>query len=162
MKMSIKKLFSTKKAVTVGAAVALTLGLGGAAFAFFTTTGNGTGDTTAGSAGTLTLYASVAGNIVPGDGGQSVTFTADNSGATGLKVTTISFVSVTSSNSDCNTFLGANTGQFTMADVSSGTVVPGKASGHALTGTGTLIWTDEAYDQTVCAGQPLTLTVSSS
>jgi hypothetical protein len=49
MNMSIKKLFATKKVVVVGTAVALTLGLSGAAYAFFAASGTGSGTATVGS-----------------------------------------------------------------------------------------------------------------
>jgi hypothetical protein len=151
-----------KKVATIGLAAGLALGVAGAAAAYLTTTGSGTGSTTAGTATALTLHATIAGAIVPGDGGQSVTFTADNSAAGNENVNTISLVSVTSSNSACNTFLTSNTGQFTMADVTSDTDVPGHSTAYALTGTGTLVWHDEAYAQDACAGEPLTLAVQSN
>ena len=110
----------------------------------------------------LTLHANIAGHIVPGDGGQAVTFTADNSSATSQDVQTISFASVTSTDSTCNAFLTANGGQFSMADVTSNTVVPGNATGATLNGSGTLFWNDEAYAQNVCAGKNLTLNVTSN
>ncbi len=51
MSISIKKLFVNKKVVAIAAAGALTLGIGGAAFAYFTSTGSATGT---GSVGTDT------------------------------------------------------------------------------------------------------------
>jgi hypothetical protein len=159
--MSIKR-FMNKKVVAIGLAAGITLGGAGAAFAYFTTTGSGSGGTTAGSASAVTLHAAIAGNIVPGDGGQAVTFTADNSNSGAQEVRTISFVSVTSTDTTCNDFLTANTGQFSMTDVTSNTDVPGSSSNVSLNGTGTLVWTDEAYAQNACAGAPLTLNVSSN
>lgn len=156
------KRFMNKKVAAAGLAAGLALGAAGAAFAYFTTTGGGSGDTTAGTAAAVTLHATIDGAIVPGDGGQSVTFTADNPTNGNELVNTISFVSVTSTDTTCQTFLSANTGQFSMANVTSNTDVPGKTTGHALTGTGTLVWADEAYAQNACAGSPLTLTVSSN
>jgi hypothetical protein len=90
-----------------------------------------------------------------------VAFTADNSNVTSQYVNTISFVSVTSTGA-CQTFLTAKPGQFAMADVTSHTTVPGTQTGYTLTGTGTLVWTDEAYAQNACAGATLTLNVSSN
>jgi hypothetical protein len=157
------KRFMNKKVAAIGLATGLALGAAGAAFAYFTTSGSGTGSTTAGTASGLTLHASIAGAIVPGDGGQSVTFTADNSNTGAQYVNTISFVSVTSTDGTCQTFLTANPGQFSMADVPSGTDVPGSTvTPFALNGTGTLKWADEAYAQNACAGKNLTLTVSSN
>ena len=165
MSMSIKKLFATKKVVAIGATVALTLGLSGAAFAYFTTTGSGSGSTTAGAnSGSITLHATIAGAILPGDGGKSVTFTGDNSNTTtSLFVNTISFGSVTSTTTACQTFLTANPGEFSMVAVPSNTSVPANGSLVPLTGTGTLIWANSiTVDQTPCAGANLTLNVTSN
>jgi hypothetical protein len=151
-----------KKVAAIGLAAGLALGGAGAAFAFFSTTGGGVGDTTAGTAAAVTLHATIAGAIVPGDSGQSVTFTADNPTNGDEEVGTISFVSVTSSDDTCQTFLTNNSGQFSMADVVSNSDVPGKATGHVISGTGTLVWASEGYAQNACAGAPLELSVSSN
>jgi hypothetical protein len=155
------KRFMNKKVAVIGVAAGLVLGLGGAAFAYFGAAGQGTGTTTAGSGHAVTLHAAIAGAIVPGDGGQAVTFTADNANATSTYVSTISFVSVTSSNSACNTLLNTtDPGEFSMVQVTSDTTVPASQTGYTLAGTGTLLWADGAYDQSACEGAPLTLTVT--
>jgi hypothetical protein len=155
------KRFMNKKVATIGLAAGCALGGAGAAFAYFTTTGLGTGTVTGGTASALTLHATIAGPILPGDGGQDVTFTADNPSTGTQFVTTISFGSVTSTNTTCQTFLSANAGQFSMADVTSDSQVAGGATGAAITGTGTLIWANESYAQNACAGASLTLHVTS-
>jgi hypothetical protein len=59
--------------------------------------------------------------------------------------------------------LTANAGQFAMPTVTSNTVVPSGAIGFALTGSGTLSWTDlAAVDQGACKGKALTLNVTST
>jgi hypothetical protein len=50
-----KNISRTKKIIAAGATVALTLGLAGTAFAFFTASGTGTGSAPVGSAATFTL-----------------------------------------------------------------------------------------------------------
>lgn len=159
--MNMKR-FMNKKVVAIGLAAGITLGGAGAAFAYFTTTGSGTGSVLAGEPTGLTLHATIGEDITPGDGGQPVSFTADNSNSGAQEVQTISFVSVTSTDTTCNDFLTANPGQFSMADVTSNTDVPGGATAFQLNGAGTLIWNDEAYAQNDCAGATLTLTVSSN
>jgi hypothetical protein len=161
----MRKLFSTKKRIAAGVlAVAIIAATGGIAAAYFTTTGSGTGSTTAGAnSGSITLHATIVGNILPGDGGQSVTFKADNSNTTtNLFVTTISFVSVTSSDTGCQSVLTGDPTEFSMAAVTSNSsVAPG--AGHTIAGTGTLIWANSSsVDQTPCAGKSLTLNVSSN
>jgi hypothetical protein len=89
MNMSIKK-FMTKKVVVVGAAVALTLGLSGTAFAYFTSSNQGTGHATVGSATNWTLVqTSITGlsasNLEPEALGANITteivhYTVQNSG----------------------------------------------------------------------------------
>jgi len=150
--------------ILISSAVAL-LALAVGAYAYFTTTGTGSGTATAGSnSGSVTLAATGFAGIVPGDGGKSVTFTGSNSNlTTNLRVSTISFVSVTSAVPACQTFLTANpTGQFSMATVTSNTTVPKGAVVTPLTGTGTLVWADSTtLDQTPCAAAALTLNVVS-
>ena len=158
------KRFMNKKVVAIGLATGLLLGVGGAAFAYVVQGGSGTGSTTAGTSSSVAIQATIAGAILPGDGGQSVTFTATNPNATSVKVGTISFVSVTSTTTACQAVITANATQFSMVAVPSGTTVPGsQATPFPIAGTGTLIWADSAtQDQTACVGQPLVLHVTSS
>jgi hypothetical protein len=60
MSISIKRLFMTKKIVVVGAAVAVTIGASTAAFAFFSSTGNGAGSASVGSATVWEVHQSAA------------------------------------------------------------------------------------------------------
>lgn len=100
MNMSIKKLFSTKKAVAVGASVALTLGLSGAAFAYFTSSGSGTGSATVGAAQAnawgVAPGSTTGGPLYPGAGTETVPFTITNNG-TGAQAYSAVTASVASS-----------------------------------------------------------------
>jgi len=152
----------TKRRVVVSAIV-LTLAIASSvAYAYWTSTGAGSGTANALTpAGSLTLHATVPVGIYPG-GSKTVTFTADNAMGTDGYVANIVFGSVTSTGL-CQTMLTANPGQFTMANVTSNTVVPNGASGLALTGSGTLSWTDlAAIDQGACKSKSLTLNVTST
>ncbi|MGD0167481.1 MAG: hypothetical protein ABSC51_09385 [Gaiellaceae bacterium] len=158
----MKKHLSKRRVVV--SAIVLTLAIAsGVAYAYWTSTGSGSGTANALTpSGTLTLHATGFLNIYPG-GSKSVTFTADNTTGSDGYVATIVFGSVTSSDVPCQTMLTANTGQFAMPTVTSNTVVPAGASGLALTGTGTLSWTDlAAVDQGACKGKSLTLNVTST
>ena len=149
-------LFSIKRKTTVAiTAGALTLGVAGGAYAYWTTTGAGTGSAAnASSNGTITLHAAwAAGALYPG-GSQTVTFTGDNAGASDLRVGTISSV-VSTSDPAC---LASD---FTIADVVSNTTIPHGASGFAL-GTGTLSMANSASNQDACKGATITLTLSSN
>ena len=152
----------SKRRVVVSAIVVTLAIASGVAYAYWTSTGAGSGTANAATpAGTLTLHAAGFTGIYPG-GSKTVTFTADNAMGTDGYVATIVFGSVTSSVPACQTMLTANPGQFTMATVTSNTVVPNGASGLALTGSGTLSWTNLAVDQSACKGAALTLNVTST
>ena len=153
----------SKRRVFVSAIVVMLAIASGVAYAYWTSTGSGSGTANAATpSGTLTLHATGFLNIYPG-GSKSVTFTADNATGANGYVATIVFGSVTSSDVPCQTMLTNNAGQFAMPTVTSNTVVPSGASAFALTGSGTLSWTDlAAVDQGACKGAALTLNVTST
>ncbi len=156
------KRLMNKKVAAIGLAAGLVLGIAGAATAYFTTSGTGDGSTTAGTAGGVSLTATIAGSIVPGDGGQTVNFSAVNSNDTSADISTVSFVSVTAPDATtaCQTMISGDPTQFSMSQVTENQVVPGNAT-TPLTVTGTLVWADSnSLNQTPCAGQPLQLNVS--
>jgi hypothetical protein len=76
------KRFMNKRAVAVGLAVGLTLGIAGAAAAYWLTIGSGTGSATTGSAQTVNLVqTSTNTGITPNSGAQNITGTATFSDA---------------------------------------------------------------------------------
>jgi hypothetical protein len=76
------KRFMSKKVVAIGLAAGITLGLGGAAFAYFTAAGTGTGNAAVGATGTWGITAAPAvGAMYPGQGSSAVTFTITNDGS---------------------------------------------------------------------------------
>ncbi|HEY2562950.1 MAG TPA: hypothetical protein VGI44_04520 [Acidimicrobiales bacterium] len=80
MKFSLKRI--SKKGVVFGLSAGVALGLTGAAFAFFTSTGSGSGSATTGSAGSWGVVASAStGTMYPGQGTASVPFTITNNGS---------------------------------------------------------------------------------
>ena len=128
---------SKKTWALVGIVAAIGLSAIGA-FAYWTTTGSGTGAAdVATTNGTLVLHASAPTQLFPG-GSSSVTFTADAGHAS------------------------CDTADFTMADVVSNTMVPAATTGHALAGTGTLVYANTAVNQDACKGAELTLNLSSN
>ena len=148
----------TKKKLGAFVAGAALVAGAGSAFAYWTTTGAGNGSATAATSnGTVVLHASYLGGIYPG-GTASVTFTADNAGATNLYVGTIHLASVAVDvpHSTCVV------ADFTMPDVVSNTVVAGLASGAALTGTGTLSFANTSANQDACKGATITLNLTSN
>ena len=73
----------TKKLVAAGATVALTLGIAGAAFAFFTASGSGTSNATVGTAGSWAVVVAARSGrpLYPGSGTETVTYTVQNNSA---------------------------------------------------------------------------------
>ena len=141
----------------VGLVVAVAVAAVGG-YAYWTTTGAGTGTASvASSNGTVVLHGTAPTNLYPG-GSSSVTFTADNAGASNLFVATIHLASVStdSGHSSCVT------SDFTMPDVTSNTVVNAGASGQALSGTGTLSYANTTSNQDACKGASLTLNLTSN
>jgi hypothetical protein len=151
-------LFSAKKFAALAAGT-LTLGLTVGAYAYWAAPGAGTGSATAGSSnGTVTLHASLSDGIYPG-GSTAVTFTADNPGATDLRVGVIKLdaVVVDASHSTCNTQ------DFSMIAVASNTTVLHGAAAQLLGGAGSLAFANDALNsQNACKGATITLQVSST
>jgi hypothetical protein len=145
-----------KKRVLVVIAV-LALGVTGAAIAFWTQAGSGTGTGTVGTTGTVTLQGPVTAGIYPG-GTSAVTLTASNSGSAPVKVQTVSLVSVAvdAGHSSCAT------ADFTMPTVTENTSLAGNAVAQALTSNGVLTMANTAANQDACKGATLTLTLSST
>jgi hypothetical protein len=145
-----------KKRVLVVIAV-LALGVTGAAIAYWTQAGSGSGTGTVGSTGTVTLQGPVTAGIYPG-ASATVTLTASNSASAPVKVQTVSLVSVAvdAGHSSCNT------ADFTMPTVTENTSLAGNAVAQALTTNGALTMANTAINQDACKGATLTLTLSST
>jgi hypothetical protein len=153
----MRSLTKKSKAIIAGAAIAGLASAGGA-YAYWTTTGSGTGSATvAASAGTtLTLSSGpLSGAIVPGSS-NTFSIKATNLGPTALNVTNISTV-VSSSDSACQALIG----DFSVADVSTGVVVAVGGVDVGL-GTATLVYNNSSASQNPCKGAPLTFTFNAS
>ncbi|MCU1495313.1 MAG: hypothetical protein JWO62_3077 [Acidimicrobiaceae bacterium] len=87
-----------KKLVAAGLAVGVTLGVGGAAFAYFTTGGSGTGTAGVGTSSDLTInqVGSISG-LLPGGGSQPIEYSIDNTSTGNQDVTgvTVAIASIT-------------------------------------------------------------------
>ena len=134
----------------VSAAVVAAVG----GYAYFTTTGTGTGSATVGTDSGVTLHATTAGLLYPGGPSRTVSFTVDNPSNGHQWVGTIHLVTVDTGVAGCS---GAD---FTMPDVLAGqNVAPG--SGTAITATGQLSMADNG-NQDACKNASLTLNLSSN
>jgi hypothetical protein len=79
----VRKLFSSRRGriAVIGTAVAIVLGSGGAAYAYFTATGSGTGQATVGTTGTWQVAQNnTSGTIYPGSGASTIVFDVKNTG----------------------------------------------------------------------------------
>ena len=159
-------------AVSVGALV-----LAGAAFAYFTTTGSGTGTASVGTSSALTIHGTTTGSLYPGTS-TTVSFTADNPSSGKQQIGTIHLASIVA----CNTAFVAGacpsgheittcesvetgasdttTSNFWMPDVVSNQDLA-SGSGQTVTATGTLTMNDLASSQDSCKSVNLLLNFTS-
>jgi hypothetical protein len=150
-----KEFFHKLSKKTIAFLTAAFLIIGGGAYAFWTTTGGGTGASpNAASNGTVTLTATFAAGLTPG-ASVPVTYTATNLGTSSLRVGTISHVVSTAPT-------GCLAADFTIANVTSDTIVPAGSTDFAIAGTGTLFFTDTGINQDLCKGATVTLTLTSN
>ena len=147
----MRKLTKKSKVIAVAASVALVAVGGGTAYAYWTTTGTGTGTNSTGG-GTVTLHASFAAGLAPGNS-VPVTYTADNSSNTGTVVGALT-ASVTTSVPEC---LPA---WFTVTATTSNSSVLANSTGTQV-GSGTLAFLNDAANQDACKSAVVTVTVGS-
>jgi hypothetical protein len=148
----------TKRRALLALACTCLLAIAGGAYAYFTTTGSGTGTATVGSSSTVTLHATVSGNLFPGSS-SPVTFTIDNPSKGAQRVGTITLASITADGTHalCGVTVGAaSTFDFTMPAVAVNKAFA-SGEGQAVTPTGTLTMNDTGVSQDACQGATLTL-----
>jgi hypothetical protein len=154
-------LFSRRGALT---ALACTVALAatGAAIAYFTSTGSGTGTAAVGSASPVTLNATISSNLFPGSS-SPVTLTVDNpsSGSQRVGTITLASISVDSGHSGCSTTIGGGNPDFAMPAVVVNKVF-GPGNGQSVTPGGTLTMKETGLNQDACQGATLTLNLTNS
>lgn len=143
----------TKAAIAVATAGMLSVG-GAAAFAYWSTTGSGTGGATASAGnGVVTLHANFTPGIAPGTSEQ-VTYTADNANASSTVVGALT-ASVSTSNPQCDA------SWFTVTADTANVRVGANTQGTQV-GAGTLAFLDTADNQDACKTATITITVTSN
>jgi hypothetical protein len=140
--------------VAVVAVLALIAAIAG--YAYWSSTGSGTGSSTAGTTSAITLHASFPTGIYPG-GTEPVSFTADNPNPGKVQVGTIHLASVTFDAGHA----GCSAADFTMADVAENVEIA-NGTGLAVPNNGTLSFADTASNQDACKGATITLNLTSS
>ncbi|MCU1456530.1 MAG: hypothetical protein JWL73_622 [Actinomycetia bacterium] len=140
-------------AVVLGLVFALAVG--GVAYAYFTTTGAGTGTATSGTSSALVLHGTTSTTLYPGTS-SAVNFTVDNNSPGHQQLGTITLTSVSTDAAHS----GCVTSDFTMPNVSVNQDLA-NGSGQAVTATGTISWANNG-NQDACKGAPLTLNLTSN
>jgi hypothetical protein len=153
-----------RKLVALG--LVAVLGMGGAAYAYFTTTGSTTGNTRAGTDTPLTFTTTItpdASGLVPGGVDADVGFDAINAATNDQRVDTIHLTGVTAWTDAGHTLTatGCVTADFTVADVVASQVVPGLAT-TAITAHGALHFADSGINQDDCKNAYLVLSFTSN
>ncbi|WP_159708946.1 hypothetical protein [Arthrobacter sp. 18067] len=151
----MRKLSKKSRITAAVAGVALVAVGGGAAYAYWTTTGSGSGSATnSAGGGTVTLHATFAGGLAPGNQ-VPVAYTADNSTTTGTVVGALT-ANVTTNVAGC---LPA---WFEVTAVTTNTLVAANATGTSV-GSGTLKFNDSGtVNQDACKSAIVTVNVTSS
>ena len=155
------KLITKRRGLSV-LTTALLVVVVGSAYAFFTSSGTGTGTASVGSSSAVTLHATVTGSLYPGSS-SPVTFTVDNPSSGDQRVGTISLQSVTpdAGHSTCSTTVSGGNPDFTMSNVTVNQTFP-SGNGQSVTPTGTLTMNDTGVNQDACQGATLTLHLTSN
>jgi hypothetical protein len=138
------------------------LAAAGAAIAYFTSSGAGTGSASVGSSSAVTLHATITGNLYPGSS-SPVTFTVDNPSSGVQRVGTVSLasISVDAGHSGCSTTISGGNPDFTMSAVPVNQVFP-PGNGQSVSATGTLAMNETGVNQDACQGATLTLHLTNS
>jgi hypothetical protein len=148
----MRKLSRKNKIVAASAALALTAVGGGAAVAYWSTTGTGGGSAkNSAGLGTVTLTATFEPGLAPG-GSTTIAYTAKNNTTSSTLVGTLT-PTVTTSDAGCLPVW------FSATAVSSNTTLAAGATGSV--GSGTLSFTDTAGNQDACKGAVVTVSVTS-
>lgn len=158
----MRRLFSTKRGVAISATVAAMLAASIGAYAYFTTSGAGSGSGTVGSASALVInqagitYSNAGSDnaLVPGTS-ATVTFTVDNPSSANQQLGTISVSSITTDGAHAGCDTAVNPTWFsTTTDVVDHDFGPGNT--QMVSGSLTVTFNDLAVPQDICKGAPLT------
>lgn len=183
----MKRLFDRKRRLLVfGVPTVIALGIAGAAYAYFTTSGSGTGSASVGTNTAMTIQGTTTGTLYPGTS-ESVSFTVSNPSPGHQQLGTITLSDIRAcvgtgsswsgtysggscSNSgteatSCEDFSAAasnpTTTDFWMAPIAENQDVAGNSNDVAVTNPGTLYMNDLDSSQDACENANLTLFLTS-
>ncbi len=151
----MSRITGKRASIALGSTIAIVAA--GVAFAYFTSSGSGTGSASVGSSSAVTLHASISSNLFPGSS-SPVTLTVDNPSSGVQRVGTVSLSSITvdAGHSSCATTISGGNPDFTMAAVPVNQVFP-PGNGQSVAATGTLAMNETGVNQDGCQGATLTL-----
>lgn len=158
----MRRLFSTKRGVAISATVAAMLAASIGAYAYFTTTGAGSGSGTVGTSSALVIHqagitysnAGTDNALMPGTS-AIVSFTVDNLSSANQQLGTVSVSSISTDGAHAGCDTAVNPTWFsTTTDAVNHDYAPG--SGQLVSGTITVTFNDLAVPQDICKGAPLT------
>jgi hypothetical protein len=153
------KRFMSKRVAVVGIAVGLTLGMSGAAFAYFSSIGGGTGSATAGTSTALTISQNTPAitGLTPNGVIAPVNFTVFNPGTGSEKVQTVVVAVTSTSNVGC-TAADFNVLQPTALnqDIAAG------GSYNDITSGASIQMKDTGFNQDACQGVTVNLSFTSN
>lgn len=172
------KFLKMKKSIALLATAAVVAIAAIGAYAYFTTTGAGSGTATVGTSSAVTLYGSAPTTVYPGGATSVVNFTLDNPSSGHQYVNTVFLDSITAyptaldRTNNTNAILGcgsvddgsvanAAASDFYMADVAALQDFPA-GNGQTVTQTGTLVMNNLAASQDACKNAFLKLNLSSN
>ena len=158
------KLFRSKKALTIGVAAAMTVGIAGGAFAYFTSTGAGTGSATVGVSSALDIAqtGSVTA-LVPDSPAQAIHYTVTNNTSAAEKVgsVTVSISSITGAGTN-NTIEACTPSLFTLTQDSALNATIAAGNNVSDNGLASIRLTDDGNNQDNCQGATVHLAFSSN
>lgn len=157
----MSKVTGRKKRIIITTAAMLAVG-GGAAFAYWSATGNTTGTASAGSQVDFSVISQTAtgGPLTPGGPSETVPFTVTNPGTGIQKLSNVTVTVATSTGAAWTAVTGCSAADFT---VSAATIPYGNmTSGQVVSGTVTVTMNNLSSNQDGCKGVTVPLYFSAS
>lgn len=146
-----------KKRITIGVVALLTLAGAGAAFAYWSSLGNGAGEATTGTSVAFTITSEDAvGSISPGNAGQTVDFTVTNPSDGVLNLTSVTVALANADGTAWVPAVGCSIDDYT-ATISTAPAYGQIAAGAFVEGTATVTLTNTGANQDACQGQTVPL-----
>ncbi len=158
----------TKKRWVLPLSVVAVLAIAGGAFAYFTSSGSGTGQASVGSSTAFTVNASsdTSNSLYPGSGSETLTYTVHNpsSGAQNLTSTSASVASLNGDVTQGGTEVTGCKASWFSAVNTAPTPLPQDLAGGTSSSQGSVLVTmsDSGTNQNACEGAKPDITVSAS